>query len=70
MAAAGIQNPHQLPFPDLEPDRLPIEHRLDFRFVTKLGPHSDSDTVDDETLARLRDGLDRIDRKLGLLDDR
>jgi hypothetical protein len=34
--------------------------------LEQLGPHSDEDTVDDETLARLRDGLDRIDRRLGL----
>ncbi len=33
-----------------------------------LGPHSDEDTVDDETLARLREGLDRIERKLGTRD--
>ena len=31
--------------------------------LEQLGPHSDEDTVDDETLARLRDGLDRIDRQ-------
>jgi hypothetical protein len=29
-----------------------------------LGAHTDVDSVDEETLARLRDGLDRIDRKL------
>ena len=29
-----------------------------------LAPHTEVDTVDEETLARLREGLDRIDRKL------
>lgn len=33
--------------------------------LDQLGPHSDEDTVDEETLTRLRDGLDRIERKLG-----
>ena len=32
--------------------------------LEQLGPHTDKDTVDEETLARLRDGLDRIERKL------
>jgi hypothetical protein len=32
--------------------------------LEQLGPHTDFDTVDEETLARLRDGLDRIDRQL------
>ena len=30
-----------------------------------LGPHTEPDTVDEQTLARLREGLDRIDRRLG-----
>ena len=30
-----------------------------------LGPHTDEDTIDAETLTRLKDGLDRIERKLG-----
>jgi hypothetical protein len=29
-----------------------------------LGPHTAADTVDEETLARLREGLDRIERQL------
>jgi len=33
--------------------------------LDQLGPHTDEDTVDEETLIRLRDGLDRIERKLG-----
>jgi hypothetical protein len=33
--------------------------------LDRLGPHTDEDTVDEETLARLRDALDRIERKLG-----
>jgi hypothetical protein len=33
--------------------------------LDRLGPHTDEDTVDEETLQRLRDGLDRIERKLG-----
>lgn len=33
--------------------------------LDQLGPHTDEDTVDEETLTRLRDGLDRIERKLG-----
>jgi hypothetical protein len=36
--------------------------------LEQLGPHSDEDTIDDETLARLREGLDRIERKLGTRD--
>ena len=32
--------------------------------LEQLGPHTDKDTVDEATLARLRDGLDRIERKL------
>jgi hypothetical protein len=31
--------------------------------LEQLGPHSDEDTVDEDTLARLRDALDRIDRQ-------
>jgi hypothetical protein len=33
--------------------------------LDRLGPHTDADTVDEETLARLRDALARIERKLG-----
>jgi hypothetical protein len=33
--------------------------------LDQLGPHSDEETVDEETLTRLRDGLERIERKLG-----
>jgi hypothetical protein len=33
--------------------------------LEQLGPHTDEDTVDEETLVRLREGLDRIERKLG-----
>lgn len=33
--------------------------------LDQLGPHSDEDTIDEETLIRLRDGLERIERKLG-----
>jgi hypothetical protein len=36
--------------------------------LEQLGPHSDEETIDDETLARLREGLDRIERKLGTRD--
>ena len=36
--------------------------------LEQLGPHTDADTVDDETLTRLREGLDRIDRKLATRD--
>ena len=32
--------------------------------LEQLGPHSDEDTIDPQTLARLKDGLDRIERKL------
>jgi hypothetical protein len=34
--------------------------------LEQLGPHADLDTVDEEMLTRLRESLDRIDRKLGL----
>jgi hypothetical protein len=33
--------------------------------LDQLGPHSDADSVDEETVARLREALDRIERKLG-----
>jgi hypothetical protein len=33
--------------------------------LDQLGPHSDQDSVDEETLARLREALDRIERKVG-----
>jgi len=33
--------------------------------LDQLGPHTDEDTVDEETLTRLRDALERIERKLG-----
>jgi hypothetical protein len=33
--------------------------------LDQLGAHSDADSVDEETLARLREALDRIERKLG-----
>jgi hypothetical protein len=32
--------------------------------LDRLGPHTDEDTIDPEMLARLKDGLDRIERKL------
>ena len=32
--------------------------------LEQLGPYTSEDTVDDETLLRLRDALDRIDRRL------
>jgi hypothetical protein len=32
--------------------------------LDQLGPHTDEDTVDEETLARLREGLERLERKL------
>ena len=32
--------------------------------LEQLGPYTSEDTVDEETLARLREGLDRIDRQL------
>lgn len=32
--------------------------------LDRLGPNTDEDTVDAETLARLKEGLDRIERKL------
>lgn len=38
--------------------------------LEQLGPHSDEESVDEETLARLREGLDRIERKLGTRDRR
>ncbi|HKZ91018.1 MAG TPA: hypothetical protein VJZ50_02660 [Candidatus Limnocylindrales bacterium] len=33
--------------------------------LDQLGPHTDEDTIDEETLTRLRDALERIERKLG-----
>jgi hypothetical protein len=33
--------------------------------LDQLGPHTEADTVDEVTLTRLRDGLERIERKLG-----
>jgi hypothetical protein len=38
--------------------------------LDRLGPHTDPDTVDEETIARLRDALDRIERKLQLREKR
>ena len=32
--------------------------------LDRLGPNTDEDTIDPETLTRLKDGLDRIERKL------
>ena len=32
--------------------------------LEQLGPHTDEDAVDEETVARLREALDRLDRKL------
>ena len=32
--------------------------------LEQLGPHTSQDTIDEETLARLREGLDRLDRQL------
>ena len=32
--------------------------------LEQLGPHSDEDTIDEETLQRLREALDRLERKL------
>ena len=32
--------------------------------LEQLGPHTSEDTIDEETLARLREGLDRIERQL------
>ncbi len=32
--------------------------------LERLGPHTDEDTVDEETLTRLHDALDRLERKL------
>jgi hypothetical protein len=32
--------------------------------LDRLGPHTDEDTIDPETLSRLKDGLERIERKL------
>jgi hypothetical protein len=32
--------------------------------LEQLGPHSDADTIDEETLQRLREALDRLERKL------
>ncbi len=36
--------------------------------LEQLGPHTNEDTVDEETLTRLHEGLDRIERKLGTRD--
>ncbi|MFV2062765.1 MAG: hypothetical protein ACC726_04525 [Chloroflexota bacterium] len=36
--------------------------------LEQLGPHSDEDTIDSETLTRLKDGLARIERKLATRD--
>jgi hypothetical protein len=33
--------------------------------LDQLGPHTDGDSIDEETVARLREALDRIERKLG-----
>jgi hypothetical protein len=38
--------------------------------LDRLGPHTDEESVDEETLARLRDGLDRIERKLQVREKR
>jgi hypothetical protein len=38
--------------------------------LEQLGPHTDEDAVDEETLARLRDALDRLERKLASRDRR
>jgi hypothetical protein len=32
--------------------------------LEQLGPHTDEDAVDEETVARLREALERLDRKL------
>jgi hypothetical protein len=32
--------------------------------LEQLGPHTDADSVDDETLARLREGLERVERQI------
>ena len=32
--------------------------------LEQLGPHTTEDTIDEETLARLREGLDRLERQL------
>ena len=34
--------------------------------LEQLGPHTSEDTVDEETLVRLREGLDRIERELAV----
>ena len=34
--------------------------------LEQLGPYTSDDTVDDETILRLRDALDRIERRLGV----
>jgi hypothetical protein len=34
--------------------------------LEQLGPYTSEDTVDDETIMRLRDALDRIERRLGV----
>jgi hypothetical protein len=36
--------------------------------LEQLGPHTDEDAVDEETLARLREALDRLERKLASRD--
>jgi hypothetical protein len=36
--------------------------------LEQLGPHTDEDAVDEETLTRLRDALDRLERKLASRD--
>jgi hypothetical protein len=36
--------------------------------LEQLGPHTDEDAVDEETLARLRESLDRLERKLASRD--
>jgi hypothetical protein len=33
--------------------------------LDRLGPHTDEDTIDEETLTRLRDAVDRLERRLG-----
>jgi hypothetical protein len=38
--------------------------------LEQLGPHSDEDTVDEETMQRLREALDRLERKLASGDRR
>jgi hypothetical protein len=38
--------------------------------LDRLGPHTDADTIDEETLDRLKDGLSLIERKLATRDRR